>query len=72
MKQSFQAWVDNQGGISETSRFMEIPQQTISSWYHLERYPRPKQQELICEMSDDLVDFDKLRQDYLANKESSE
>ena len=42
-------WIKQLGGISEASRVLGFAQATIWSWYHLERFPRPAQQEFIKE-----------------------
>jgi len=66
---TFCTWVDDVGGISAASRLMEKPQATVWAWYHLERFPRPKQLELINQVSGGQIDMDAYRREYLASKE---
>jgi len=46
-----------------------VAQATVWSWYHLERFPRPRQQELIKKESLDQVSIEDWRAAYVAAKE---
>lgn len=65
-------WIKQLGGISEASRVLGFAQATIWSWYHLERFPRPAQQEFIKERSDGRVSIENWRALYVAEKKAKE
>jgi len=62
-------WIDSLGGISKAARGLGVAQATVWSWYHLERFPRPRQQELIKKESLDQVSIEDWRAAYVAAKE---
>ena len=67
---TFQQWVDSVNGVSAAARLLNVPQTTVSAWYHFERFPRPHNLQLIAQVSGRAVDNDVFRGAYLdAQKE---
>ena len=65
-------WINDEGGISKASRILGVPQATVWSWYHLKRFPRPRQQERIKKLSINRVSIDIWRADFLARNDKND
>lgn len=40
MAQSFQTWVDRNGGIDATARLLDVSEQVVKRWYRIQGTPK--------------------------------
>lgn len=71
---TFKEWVNGKFGTNgggEAARFLGISYRTFRSYYACERFPKPKNCQVIVLKSNNVIDVQKWQQDYTNNQKKN-